>query len=184
MSEIASRGTDPGLFIGIVLRIRSDKSPRVEPVQFDRKSPPTSEGVISEPQWDCWPCFERVNGEKARERGLSRVSPALLLRRRQTKSNVIARVVAATDGHDDVLLAINSVGHGRTALRGWHPDRSHLLTGLLIVGAQHSPARMVSRRRDLRVTHDDQSLGHHQPDIALLASLGNVQPLECRVNSN
>src|SRR5690348_8920797 len=58
--------------------------------------------------------------------------PSSLLRRRQTKSNVIARVVAAADGHDDVLLAINSVGHGRTALRGWHPDRPDLLTGLFV----------------------------------------------------
>src|SRR5271169_5364120 len=97
--------------------------------------------------------------KKACERELCKAPLAPLLRRRQTKSNVIAGVVAATDGHDDVLLAIESVGHRRTALGSWQPDRSHLLTGLLVVGAQHGPARMVSRRRNLRVTHDDQSLG-------------------------
>src|ERR1700722_2532488 len=85
----------------------------------------------------------------------SRIPLVRSLRRRQTKSNVIARVVAAADGHNDVLLAIESVGHRRAALRGWQPERPHLLTGLLVIGAEHGAARMVSRRRYLRVTHDD-----------------------------
>src|SRR6266566_497177 len=87
------------------------------------------------PQRDCCPCFKRVSGEEGpQSRAFYRSYRPSLLRRRQAERNVLARVVNSTDGNDDVLLAIDRVGHGGTALRGWHPDRPHLFSGFLVVG--------------------------------------------------
>src|SRR6266436_7550761 len=61
MSAFVSRLSDPGLVPGMVLRILSNRSPMVRPVQFARKSPPASGGAISPPvsrsPWQeehCW----------------------------------------------------------------------------------------------------------------------------------
>src|ERR1700688_113585 len=84
--------------------------------------------------------------------------------RGQAEGDVLARVVAAADRDDDVLLAVDRIGHRRAALWRWHPDLADLRTGLLVVRVEHRTARASRRRRELRVTCDDERRGHHQGD--------------------
>src|ERR1700675_4230104 len=86
--------------------------------------------------------------------------------RGQAEGDVLARVVAAADRDDDVLLAVDRIGHRRAALWRWHPDLAALRPGLLGVRVEHRTARPSRRRRYLRVARDDERLGHHQPDAA------------------
>ena len=60
--------------------------------------------------------------------------------------------------------AVDRVGHRRSALRRRDAPRADFLAGLLVVGAQHRAALASRRRRDLRIAHDDDRLGHHQAD--------------------
>ena len=53
---------------------------------------------------------------------------------RQRERDVLTRVIATTDGHDDVLLPVDHVSHGRTTLRCRQEDGANLLPGLLVVG--------------------------------------------------
>src|SRR6202521_1548640 len=84
-------------------------------------------------------------------KGLTCERRLLLLIRRtrfvrgQAESDVFARVVAAADRDDDVLLAVDRIGHRRAALRRRHPDLADLRTGLLVVRMEHRTAR-PSRR--------------------------------------
>src|ERR1700694_5209478 len=82
----------------------------------------------------------------------------------KTERDVLARVAPAADRHDDVLLAVDHVGHRRSALWGWHESGAHLLAGRIVVRTQHRAARMLGRRRDLRIAHHDDRFGVHQPD--------------------
>src|ERR1700731_2592377 len=59
---------------------------------------------------------------------------------REAERDVFARVVAAAHGDDDVLPAVDRVGHRRAALRRGHPDRADLSARVLVVRAQHRPA--------------------------------------------
>src|SRR5215470_12086386 len=61
---------------------------------------------------------------------------------RKRERHVLARVIPAADGDDDVLLAVDRVGHRRSALRRRHPHRADLLPLRLFVRAQHRAARM------------------------------------------
>ena len=63
-------------------------------------------------------------------------------------------------------LPFGHVGHRRSALRRRHPDRADFFAVRLVVGAQHRAARMLRRRRHLRIAEDDERLGHDQPDAA------------------
>ena len=45
---------------------------------------------------------------------------------RQFKRDVLARVRSAADRDDNILLAVDHIGHGRAALRRGHPHRAHL----------------------------------------------------------
>ena len=91
------------------------------------------------------------------------------------------RITAAArdraDRDDDVLLAVDAVGHRRPALRRGHQDCSNFLPRLLVVGAQHRSARVLGRRRHLHVAADDERLGDEQPDVAALPRLRDVQSL-------
>src|SRR5204863_9239323 len=70
------------------------------------------------------------------------LTPALLRLRararfaRQRERDVLARVIAAAHGDDDVLPAVGAfVGHRRPADRRGHPDGADLLARELVVGA-------------------------------------------------
>src|SRR6185503_9010906 len=104
----------------------------------------------------------------------------------QREGDVLARIVAAADGDDDVLLAVHEVGHRQPALRRDHPHGADLLAFRLLVGAQHRAARVIGRRRDLRIAHHHQRLGHHQPDAggAGLPGLRDVDALQHRMIAN
>src|SRR5258708_26661182 len=55
------------------------------------------------------------------------------LARRQRERDVLARVVAAADRHDEVLTAVLAlVRHRRPALRRRHPHRADFLSRLLV----------------------------------------------------
>src|SRR6266481_4916927 len=56
---------------------------------------------------------------------------------RQAERDVLARVAAAADGHNDVLLAVHHVGHRIAALRCRHEHGANLLAARLVVGPQH-----------------------------------------------
>jgi hypothetical protein len=58
---------------------------------------------------------------------------------REFEREVLARIVATTNGDHDVLFAVQHVGHGRSALRRGHPHGAHLMAGNLIVCSQHRP---------------------------------------------
>src|ERR1700674_572404 len=73
----------------------------------------------------------------------------------QTVRDVLPRVRATTDGDHNILLAIQHIGHWRSALDGRHQDRPHLLASLLVVSPQHRAPRMLRRRRDLWIAHDN-----------------------------
>ena len=52
---------------------------------------------------------------------------------------VLAGVVAAADGDDDELPAVDTVGHRRSALRCGHPDLADLRPGLLVEARSIAP---------------------------------------------
>src|SRR6266446_5720725 len=54
---------------------------------------------------------------------------------RQAERDIFARVAAAADGHDDVLLAIHRVRHRIATLRRRHEHGADLLSGRLVVGS-------------------------------------------------
>src|SRR5580765_6769870 len=100
--------------------------------------------------------------------------------------DVFTRVISAADRHDDVLLAVDGIGHWRAALRRRHPDRADFLAGGLFVGAQHRPAGMLWRCRHLRIAHHDERFGHHQPDTGRirLAGFWDVEAAQRRMIAN
>src|SRR5271169_5622697 len=74
-----------------------------------------------------------------------------LIRFRQRKRDVLARIRAPADRDDDVLLAVQHVGHRRAALRGRNEYRTDLLSVRLVVGPQHRAARMLRCRGHQRI---------------------------------
>src|SRR5207247_2281281 len=81
---------------------------------------------------------------------------------RQLEREILAGVVSTAHRDDDVLPAVDGVGHRRSALRRWDEDGADLFPRHLVVRAQHRAARMLRRRRHLRIAHDDQGFRHHQ----------------------
>src|SRR5438034_6383399 len=55
----------------------------------------------------------------------------------ELKRQILARIGPAADGDQDVLLAVDHIGHRGSALRSGHPDGANLLAGLLVIGSQH-----------------------------------------------
>src|SRR5713101_3118384 len=88
-----------------------------------------------------------------------------LARRRQRVRDVFARVWPAADGHDDVLFAVDHIGHRRSGLRGRHIDRADFFAGSLVVGTEHRAAWMIRRRSDISFAGDDQRFGDECPDV-------------------
>ena len=64
----------------------------------------------------------------------------------QTKREEFSRVVAPADRDDDVLLVVQHVGHGRSALRGRHPYRARVRAGRLVVRPKHRASSECCRR--------------------------------------
>src|SRR6266851_6576709 len=90
-------------------------------------------------------------------------------------SDVFAGIGPATDGHNDVLLAVHRIGHRRARLRSRHIDRADFFAGHLVVSAQHRAARMIRGRGDVSFARADQSLGDQGPDVVRrLARARNV----------
>ena len=102
--------------------------------------PPTS--AASRPRSIRGSCSSRASSERDRVRAPdgSRVRPALSASIRKSEGQQLAGVAATTDRHDHILLAIDLVGHRRTALRRRHIDRTHLAACRLVERAQHRPA--------------------------------------------
>src|SRR5262245_16173055 len=69
----------------------------------------------------------------------------------QSECEVFARVVAAADGDDDVLFAVQRIGHRRARLLGRQEDRADLRPGLLVIRAQHRAPPPVRHRRRQRI---------------------------------
>ncbi len=88
-----------------------------------------------------------------------------LPRGRKRVSDVFAGIGPAADGHNDVLLAVNHVGHRRSRLRSRHIDGADFFAGHLVVSAQHRAARMIGGRGDVSFARDDQRLGDQGPDV-------------------
>src|SRR5260370_26318401 len=68
-------------------------------------------------------------------------------RGRKRVSNVFAGIWAPADGHYNVLLAADHVGHRRARLRSRHIDPADFLAAHLLVNPQPTPARIVRGRR-------------------------------------
>src|SRR5260370_42384551 len=62
---------------------------------------------------------------------------------RKRVSDVFAGIGPAADGHNDVLLAVDHVGHRRARLRSRHIDRAYFFAGHLVVSTDHRAARLV-----------------------------------------
>src|SRR5437867_11406614 len=58
----------------------------------------------------------------------------------QGERDVLTRIVAAADRDDDVLLAVDAIGHRRSALRRRDEHRADFFAGHLVVRAQHRAA--------------------------------------------
>src|SRR5688572_28396417 len=93
------------------------------------------------------------------------------LRRRQRKREVLARVVASAYRHDDVLAAVDTVSHRRTALLSRHQNCADFLTCLLVVRTEHCAAGASRRSRNLRVARNDERLGDQDTDALALSGL-------------
>src|ERR1700690_4393951 len=74
----------------------------------------------------------------------------------QPVGDVVARIVAAGDGNDDVLLATKGVRHRRTALRRRHPDGTDFLACPLVIGMHHRAARASGLGRELWIAGDHE----------------------------
>src|SRR5437868_5187312 len=85
--------------------------------------------------------------ELAEINGILRVLRILRLMssRGQSICDELARVRAAADGENDVLLAVEHVCHRRAALRRSHVDGADFFAAGLVVGAQHRAALAVRR---------------------------------------
>src|SRR6185369_11525036 len=99
----------------------------------------------------------------------------------QRERNILSRVSTAADRNDDVLLTVEHVSHRRSALWSREKDRADLFARRLVVGSKHRAARMIRSSRHLRISHDDQSLGDHQPNRPVLSGLWNIHSFEQRV---
>src|SRR5258708_8781574 len=95
---------------------------------------------------------------------------------RQAERDILARVAAAADGYDDVLLAIDRIRHRIAALRSRHEHGADLSSGRLVVGPQHRAARMLRRGGRRRVAHDHHRLGDDQADAGGLRLAGPADP--------
>src|SRR5262245_37889543 len=102
-------------------------------------------------------------------------------RLRQAEREILARVIAATHGNDDVLLAVSQVRHRCSALWRRQIYRANLLSVRLVVRAQHRPSRVIRRGRGLRFTYDEERLRDQGTDGTRLAGTGNRQTFERRV---
>src|SRR5262245_23087847 len=85
------------------------------------------------------------------------------LARRQRERQVLTRIVAAAERYDDVLTAVGTaIRHRRAALLCRHPHGADFLAGFLIVRTEHRAARMIRRRRHLRIAEDHERLRHDE----------------------
>src|SRR6267154_4645474 len=84
-----------------------------------------------------------------------RVATRSFPRGRKRVSDVFAGIGPAADGHNDVLLAVDQVGHRRARLRSRHIDRAECFAVHLVVSAQHRAARMIRGRGDVSFARDD-----------------------------
>ncbi len=126
--------------------------------------------------------------KRKRPRFAGAVSQSCTVRRasqpviRKRVANILAGIIAARNRDDDVLLAIDHIGHRRARLRRRQQHIADFLAGRLIIGAQRCAARMIRRGGDLTVARDHQVLGHQGADIeARLAGAGHVDALERRI---
>ena len=85
---------------------------------------------------------------------------------------------------DDVLTAVDHVGHRRSGLRRGHQHLTHLRAGLLVVGAQHRAARPSWRRSDLSIADHHERLGDDQALAAVLTRARDVDALQRRMIAN
>src|SRR5712671_1287956 len=89
----------------------------------------------------------------------------------QFEGDEFAGVVAAADGENDVLLAVDHVGHRRTALRSGHEDFSDFLTCRFVVGTKLGAAEAVCVGCVACLTGDDEGFGCQDAYDAGAASL-------------
>src|SRR5262249_19088500 len=87
-------------------------------------------------------------------------------------------VSVASDGNNDVLLAVEHVRHRRTALLRRHVDRADFFTACLVVSAQHSASLAIRSREHTGLTSDQQRLGNESSDSARPARSRNVQTFQ------
>src|SRR5712692_9923361 len=101
----------------------------------------------------------------------------------QSERDQLTRIIAAADRNDDVLSAVEHVGHRRPALRRWKVDRADLVPGRLVVGTQHrSPPERG--RRVAALAGDEQRFRRKRPDDSALAGTRQDEAFERGVISD
>src|SRR5437899_7195986 len=109
-------------------------------------------------------------------------SPLLcLLCRRQPECNQLTAVTGTADRDDDVLLAVDHVRHGRTALGRRHVDGAHLSSCGFVVRAQHRATLARGCGRHARIAAHHQRPGDDRSGIARLSGARNREVLEVGV---
>src|SRR5258708_8470985 len=83
---------------------------------------------------------------------------------RQAERDILARVAAAADGYDDVLLAIDRIRHRIAALRSRHDHGADLSSHRPVLRPHPGAARVLRRGGRRRVAHDHQRLGDNKAD--------------------
>src|SRR5437867_8678719 len=102
----------------------------------------------------------------------------------QSECDELGGITTAADGNDDVLLAVQHIGHRRPGLRSRHVDRANLLAVGFVVGPEHGPSLPGWRGEETAFAGDQKRFGDQCTYPALPACPRDFQTFERRVIAN
>src|ERR1700741_2267742 len=70
----------------------------------------------------------------------------------------------AAGGNDEILFAVQHVGHGRSRLRSGHGHCADVSTGPFVIGAQPGAALAIRHLNRAAFARDEERLGHQRAD--------------------
>lgn len=95
---------------------------------------------------------------------------------RELVGDEFAGVVAGGDGDDDVLFAVQHIGHGRAGLAGGHEDGSDFFAGRFVIGAEAGGVAALLVGKRSAFSRDDQCAGGEDAEESATPGARNRDP--------